>query len=146
MKFIMDAKVDDFFNEINEIAPPKQTPNDEGGKAFLLVFVHYILTTRKSFCFLLVWKECQDELTGYSYYWNIETDEVTWTVPKEFKDKNKQNVMKKDIPFVPKENPKISPPETLKIYSVQEDSGNVVKTVNKPQKKPYKPSSDSEEE
>ncbi|KAJ8956762.1 hypothetical protein NQ314_006636 [Rhamnusium bicolor] len=56
-----------FFNEINEIAPPT-TPKPPK------------LKDSNS-----VWQECYDELTGYSYYWNTKTDEVTWTTPAEYK-------------------------------------------------------------
>lgn len=32
----------------------------------------------------LAWRACVDENTGYSYYWNIETNQVTWEVPPEY--------------------------------------------------------------
>ena len=28
------------------------------------------------------WKELTDESTNYLYYWNIETNEVSWTLPE----------------------------------------------------------------
>ena len=31
------------------------------------------------------WQECFDESSGYAYYWNIKTNEVTWQCPDEYK-------------------------------------------------------------
>ncbi|XP_065202431.1 nuclear receptor corepressor 2-like [Planococcus citri] len=30
------------------------------------------------------WQACVDENTGYSYYWNVETNQVTWEVPADY--------------------------------------------------------------
>ncbi|XP_014260572.1 formin-binding protein 4-like isoform X2 [Cimex lectularius] len=30
------------------------------------------------------WQECYDSSTGYTYYWNMETNEVTWDMPHEY--------------------------------------------------------------
>lgn len=102
---------------------------------------------------LLVWKECQDELTGYSYYWNTKTDEVTWTAPPEFKNRTKQNVQNiNTTDKLPLPQKIVNPPENLKIYSLQKDSGKITHTdpklsnISKPQKRAYKPESDSEDE
>lgn len=70
----MDATVNNFLNEINEIAP--ENHNSEEAKD---------------------WQECFDELTGYSYYWNIKTDKVTWVEPKLFKKENAINKSMKRI-------------------------------------------------
>lgn len=102
-----------------------------------------------------MWKECQDELTGFSYYWNTKTDEVTWTPPPEFKSQKKPNVpiYKTSNVALPPRNikespPLVTPPQTTKIYSVKEDSRKVLKTdlEKKPQKRTFKESSDSEDE
>jgi len=29
------------------------------------------------------WKQCIDENTNHPYYWNTETNEVSWTLPEE---------------------------------------------------------------
>lgn len=31
------------------------------------------------------WQECFDESTGYPYYWNVNTNAVTWEMPPEYK-------------------------------------------------------------
>ncbi|XP_076369814.1 uncharacterized protein LOC143256452 isoform X2 [Tachypleus tridentatus] len=31
-----------------------------------------------------LWHQCYDENSGYSYYWNTETNEVTWVCPPEY--------------------------------------------------------------
>ena len=33
---------------------------------------------------LIAWQACVDENTGYSYYWNVETNQVTWEVPADY--------------------------------------------------------------
>ncbi|GJQ74386.1 hypothetical protein Trydic_g21260 [Trypoxylus dichotomus] len=52
----MDETVNSFLKEINQIAPPKS-----------------------------VWEECYDEKSGFTYYWNTQTDDVTWDVPPDYK-------------------------------------------------------------
>lgn len=32
----------------------------------------------------LAWQVCIDDNTGYTYYWNIETNQVTWEIPPEY--------------------------------------------------------------
>ncbi|XP_066999168.2 uncharacterized protein [Anabrus simplex] len=32
----------------------------------------------------MAWQECYDESSGYAYYWNMETNEVTWEMPPEY--------------------------------------------------------------
>ncbi|BES93610.1 Hypothetical protein NTJ_06419 [Nesidiocoris tenuis] len=32
----------------------------------------------------VAWQECYDSSTGYTYYWNFETNEVTWDMPIEY--------------------------------------------------------------
>nr|CAI5830508.1 unnamed protein product [Callosobruchus analis] len=114
----MEYKVDDFFNEINEIAPPKQVVSKDES----------------------VWKQCHDELTGYSYYWNTETDEVTWQAPTSFKPLSKKDtVTPKDPPqhplkaksnlYVPPKTP-LQPPGAVKIYSIGECSQQTFKIAD----------------
>ncbi|KAK4882580.1 hypothetical protein RN001_005899 [Aquatica leii] len=95
----MENTVDDFFNEINQIAPPKER--------------------RTQPC---DWQECLDNSSGYSYYWNMKTDQVTWTMPHEYKLWKEQNTIdkknvqaKKSILF-----PSALPSNT-KIYNIQKE-------------------------
>lgn len=60
----MDSTVDDFLNEIDEIAPLKKSKVDNATYA---------------------WQECYDKSSGHKYYWNTKTDEVTWTKPTEYR-------------------------------------------------------------
>ena len=30
------------------------------------------------------WEECFDDRTGFPYYWNTETNEVTWQMPDQY--------------------------------------------------------------
>lgn len=100
----MDNTVDNFFNEIDQIAPPKDC--SKGG---------------------CDWQECFDSSSGFSYYWNVKTDQVTWDVPIEFK------LWKQDNPNhnITNQKPAIAPlfPSALsastKIYKLQDDATNI---------------------
>lgn len=83
----MDGTLDEFFNEIDEISPPqpgkKESHLEPGsGKSH-----RHPLTApdHVTFSFYLDWQECFDESTGYSYYWNVKTDQVSWEIPKDYK-------------------------------------------------------------
>ncbi|KAF5289463.1 hypothetical protein FQR65_LT11836 [Abscondita terminalis] len=94
----MENTVDDFFNEINQIAPPKQS--------------------RTSNC---DWQECFDNTSGYSYYWNLKTNQVTWSMPNEYKLWKEKSKNGKDV--VPKQSvlfPSVLP-SNPKIYNIQKD-------------------------
>ena len=36
------------------------------------------------FIIVAAWQEIYDENTGYVYYWNVETNAVTWEMPPEY--------------------------------------------------------------
>ncbi|ERL93130.1 hypothetical protein D910_10431, partial [Dendroctonus ponderosae] len=143
----MDATVNDFFKEIKELVTKSEPKVQEE-----------------------VWHECFDELTGYSYFWNTQTDEVTWVPPKSYKraeNNPKKNttkaVVEKDKKkvelFVPPTTgnvPQCSMPEA-KVYSIQDtmkESEPVKKqpigrkhTAKKPVlKRPFRKSEDSDDE
>lgn len=95
-----------------------------------------------------MWQECYDELTGYSYFWNTETDEVTWVPPKSYKPADnapkKGNTSKPPMEKGKKKTELFVPPTSLttpqysttslkpeakvKVYSIQE-------TIKKPEVK-----------
>ncbi|XP_018565124.1 formin-binding protein 4 [Anoplophora glabripennis] len=140
----MNNTIDDFFNEISDLEQSKQSKQNQS-----------------------VWQECYDELTGYSYYWNTKTDEVTWTTPADFKSvkdqkKGKMSPRKKELyvppraaPVLPSTSAKVSQ-TSIKIYSIGDNSkkkfppvqSNKAKTVEnrKSEKKPFRRDSDSEDE
>ncbi|KAJ8915229.1 hypothetical protein NQ315_015452 [Exocentrus adspersus] len=121
----MNDTIDDFFNEINDLDQSKDAKQKQP-----------------------VWQECYDELTGYSYYWNTKTDEVTWTTPAEYKPakekegKKDRASPKKSELYVP---PRIAPllPSTSatlseslnKVYSVGSTKKLVASPVNNSKKK-----------
>lgn len=49
--------------------------------------------------YFLEWQECYDESTGYPYYWNMQTNRVTWEMPEEYKNyiSNNASTNKKPI-------------------------------------------------
>lgn len=99
-----------------------------------------------------MWKECQDERTGYSYYWNTKTDEVTWMPPLEIKncvEHEVQKLMKTDKkPSPPRINREITSERKPKAQSPQKHPGNLSQIIagSRLSKMSVKPSSDSEEE
>ncbi|KRT82686.1 hypothetical protein AMK59_3201 [Oryctes borbonicus] len=103
----MDETVNSFLKEINQIAPPKS-----------------------------VWEECYDEKSGFTYYWNIQTDDVTWDVPPDYKKiSGKGDNTKKKLYIPPPSEDKLmlgSIPhvnmDKIKIYKI-DDVQKVMPTV-----------------
>ncbi|XP_051156262.1 formin-binding protein 4-like isoform X2 [Leptopilina boulardi] len=71
----LDDKVNDFFKEIQSIAPENSIapPKDHiKGKSYSIQPE-------------MPWQECFDESTGYPYYWHTNTNQVTWEMPPEYR-------------------------------------------------------------
>lgn len=34
--------------------------------------------------FYVVWQECYDDVSGFIYYWNTQTNKVTWEKPEHY--------------------------------------------------------------
>lgn len=96
----MDDTVNNFLKEINEIVPPKHTTTETHSTA---------------------WKECFDKQSGFPYYWNQHTDEVTWEMPEVFKSK-----MKKSGLYIPPTSSLPVPTESVKIYKIESEKKPVV--------------------
>ncbi|XP_078484239.1 uncharacterized protein LOC144742464 [Ciona intestinalis] len=84
----LDTKVADFLKEIDDIAV--DSPTD--GKNTKAQNGEDKKTIDKSKIKWGPWSECFDEKTKHPYYWNTETNEVTWIVPPEI-----------EVQFQPKE-------------------------------------------
>ncbi|KYN02370.1 PREDICTED: formin-binding protein 4-like [Cyphomyrmex costatus] len=84
----LDDQVNDFFKEIQFIAPEQPIPNiaNEQSLAIKTVPRSARHTNQRT-----LWQECYDESTGYPYYWHIETNEVTWDMPEELRLLQKQS-------------------------------------------------------
>ncbi|XP_063995704.1 formin-binding protein 4-like isoform X2 [Diachasmimorpha longicaudata] len=95
----LDKKVDDFLKEIQHITPTSNESvarKDQEGQ--------------KSGGY---WQECFDESTGYPYYWNTQTNQVTWEIPKDLeaiKQGNNQEVPQTSGRFQAYEAPRQNPP------------------------------------
>ncbi|XP_044009823.1 uncharacterized protein LOC122853418 isoform X2 [Aphidius gifuensis] len=76
----LDKKVDDFLKEIQYINPNTTTPVDQrtSDRPINIDKENSVVQEDSS-----PWQECFDESTGYPYYWHIETNQVTWEIPKE---------------------------------------------------------------
>lgn len=149
----MDDTVNNFLKEINEIVPPKHV-HGQTENGWYSIF----LKTNNFKKFSVAWKECFDKQSGFPYYWNLNTDEVTWEMPEELKNKQK----KTGLYIPPKTLPSGSvpvPAESVKIYKIESESSTkpvpVIKaTVEKkncelkrtPVKKPFKSNADSDDE
>ncbi|XP_074106641.1 uncharacterized protein LOC141532264 isoform X2 [Cotesia typhae] len=90
-KHRLDDKVNDFFKEIQFITQNTQESqsNDSSKKETNQT------SSSKERVSASPWQECFDESTGYPYYWHIETNEVTWELPKELAStrKNSDNIV-----------------------------------------------------
>ncbi|XP_071641339.1 uncharacterized protein [Temnothorax longispinosus] len=84
----LDDQVNDFFKEIQLIAPEQPVPNVANDSSLTTKAVSRSAqhTSQQT-----LWQECYDESTGYPYYWHIETNEVTWDMPKELRLLQKQS-------------------------------------------------------
>ncbi|XP_008199606.1 formin-binding protein 4 [Tribolium castaneum] len=109
----MDARVNDFLNEIDEIAP---------------------LSENKEDC---AWEKCYDEESGYYYYWNTKTNEVTWDMPAEYKSLNKTKSKKTCNLYIPPRTAPLFPStrnllppvsDAIKIYKIGECAGSSTKS------------------
>ncbi|RZF33557.1 hypothetical protein LSTR_LSTR008203 [Laodelphax striatellus] len=97
----LDAKVEDFLKEIQEIAPlekpkkKKQKKEPRAAKAAAAAKpkevqqpdasqLQSVAADSASLQPTVAWQECFDEGTGYAYYWNMHTNEVTWQMPAEY--------------------------------------------------------------
>ncbi|XP_044258184.1 formin-binding protein 4-like [Tribolium madens] len=106
----MDARVNDFLNEIDEIAPLNENKEE------------------------YVWEKCYDEESGYHYYWNIKTNEVTWDMPPEYKSLNKTKTKKTSNLYIPPRTAPLFPSthnllppvsDAIKIYKIGECAGTI---------------------
>lgn len=43
------------------------------------------------YAFCLVWQECYDEISGFIYYWNTQTNKVTWEKPEYYEAHDLEN-------------------------------------------------------
>ncbi|XP_034940117.1 formin-binding protein 4-like isoform X2 [Chelonus insularis] len=159
----LNAKVNDFFKEIQYITEQNKEsniPNVNNQNAVKS-------SEPSSACDKIssLWQECYDESTGYPYYWHIETNEVTWDIPKELKelkesckyqDKIEANpkiktsdVPKSNKPADPqkKNNPSNETVKTNLSWSKQKcDPGNSKKKLSVKKTKPKDKSDDSDDD
>lgn len=66
---------------------------------------------------ILEWKECFDDKSGFPYYWNIKTDEVTWEMPSQYKFWLEKKPVVKTANLI---TPPL--PGDVKIYKISEET------------------------
>ncbi|KAL0110406.1 hypothetical protein PUN28_013797 [Cardiocondyla obscurior] len=83
----LDDQVNDFFKEIQLIAPEQPVPNVATATSLATKAVEQSVHHSNQ----SLWQECYDESSGYPYYWHIKTNEVTWDMPEELRVLKKQS-------------------------------------------------------
>ncbi|XP_019699913.1 formin-binding protein 4 isoform X2 [Harpegnathos saltator] len=105
----LDDEVNDFFKEIQLIAPKQPTCNvTKDPNLAVKMNPQSIHRTGQQ----TLWQECYDESSGYPYYWHVETDEVTWDMPEELRLIRKQSEMESVI------KPSIQSPHWMEFSSI----------------------------
>lgn len=101
---------------------------------------YHFYTTTFVYTLLIAWKECIDKQSGFPYYWNLHTDEVTWEMPEEYKSNQEKNKpSKKTGLYIPPKSFSGSkvpvPSESVKIYKIESERTKPVSilspTINK---------------
>ncbi|XP_044762402.1 formin-binding protein 4-like isoform X2 [Coccinella septempunctata] len=118
----MESTVNDFLNEINEIVPLKNN----------------VLKKEE-----IEWKECFDSKSGFTYYWNINTNEVTWEKPKNFVIKSNVNG---PVPNFPELKDKVKIYKISETQSLPKSNGSIPKVEARKVPKKKKLHNDSDDE
>nr|CAD7407128.1 unnamed protein product [Timema cristinae] len=77
----LDSKVSNFLKEIQSIAPSEASSSNQRQAAVPGAVQQPPPPPPPS---TMSWQECYDESSGYVYYWNMETNTVTWDMPPEY--------------------------------------------------------------
>lgn len=102
----------------------------------MVSYLFYTTTTKLLLITLLVaWKECIDKQSGFPYYWNLHTDEVTWEMPEEYKSNQEKNKHSKRtglyIPPKSFSGSKVPvPSESVKIYKIESERTKPVSVLS----------------
>lgn len=75
----LDSKVQDFLKEIESVSYEPRTVVENSVRDTQSSSGTYYQAQ------LSKWQQCYDHNSGYPYYWNTETNEVTWEMPLKFK-------------------------------------------------------------
>ncbi|XP_017777003.1 PREDICTED: formin-binding protein 4-like [Nicrophorus vespilloides] len=89
----MDGSVHNFLSEVNDTVPSEERIKETS------------------------WQECFDDQSGCPYYWNINTNAVTWEMPLEFKEWLEAN--KKPNGLFP------SIASNVKVYNIREETSKL---------------------
>nr|CAD7407707.1 unnamed protein product [Timema poppensis] len=78
----LDSKVSNFLKEIQSIAPSEAGSSNQRQAAVPGAAQHQPQPPPPPPT--MSWQECYDESSGYVYYWNVDTNTVTWDMPPEY--------------------------------------------------------------
>ncbi|KAK6636780.1 hypothetical protein RUM43_010443 [Polyplax serrata] len=79
----LDAKVEDFLKEIHPLTTSETSNNTKAASATQQGTG--VPTEALYPASITAWQQCYDPNSGYPYYWNTETNEVTWEMPADLK-------------------------------------------------------------
>jgi len=118
---LLDSKVSSFLKEIEDL-DMKTSSSQKSKRKDNLNFSNNSSKNEETLNWGL-WKQCKDQSTGYPYYWNTKTNEVTWSLP--------EGIQKKSI------NTKIKVENDIKVSTAQKRSNGTeqkYEPLNKKQK------------
>nr|CAD7260134.1 unnamed protein product [Timema shepardi] len=78
----LDSKVSNFLKEIQSIAPSEAGSSNQRQAVVPGAAQHQPQPPPPPPT--MSWQECYDESSGYVYYWNVDTNTVTWDMPPEY--------------------------------------------------------------
>lgn len=116
----LDAKVEDFLKEIHSISA--EGSNHPYGTSNIIQPNKHSLEETLYPPSVTAWQQCYDHNSGYPYYWNTETNEVTWEMPADLKAaianiaaKQQEQQQQQQQVQIPNQQPQLSAEVTKKV-------------------------------
>lgn len=138
--------VDDFLKEINAFSSEVGSETPEAGRTQKPshISLHHkrafegfqssipIDTVPTATSCTCSWQECYDEASGYAYYWNMHSNEVTWECPEEYKLYRESLIVQEVSSPAPPTICTINNPKTNDNARASNSSQSLVRSTEKP--------------